>query len=514
MGAAHTALATCLEALGDLKAAVANYEAGIDLGSRTPDAYAGLGDTLAAIGRGTPKNPPKKNTSKAPAQPAASRKSKKANAAAAAAAAASEEQDEAEAVEYLPPTSSQLHARAKAVGAYQKALDLDPYHGPALYGSALCLAALQDYGPAIAAFRRANALKAHDRDATFLAAYGISCVRRLELDAQGKAPAPVRVTAASEASVAAKGSKAAGAAGPLGEAGRRALWAEAAASLERCVSLNGSYEAYLALAAVKLDFEANPDAALLLVQKAAAVDATQPHAHVSAAKVLASRGQHDAAITAFLTALGLVAAAGTPEEAELAASIKPSLAACYVAKGQAAAAASASSEVSFQAASEAEVLFQSALSHDPTSAAARAGLSDALFWRANAADDEAMSSGGGADAAVRLYAASLKQRPGHGACYMRMGLALERNGLLTEAAACMEKAVKFDPSLADAHRALGRLSTEAEDIAAALEQACRLVPDDYDLRVQYGAALVEVPETLLFFWCLLCTFCSGCFGFV
>jgi tetratricopeptide (TPR) repeat protein len=80
---------------------------------------------------------------------------------------------------------------------------------------------------------------------------------------------------------------------------------------------------------------------------------------------------------------------------------------------------------------------------------------------------------------------------------MRMGLALERNGLLTEAAACMEKAVKFDPSLADAHRALGRLSTDAEDIVAALEQACRLVPDDYDLRVQYGAALVEVPETLL-----------------
>ena len=499
LGAAHTALATCLEALGDLQAAVASYEAGIDLGSKTADAYAGLGDTLAALGKGTPINggapAGKRGSAKAPppVSAATSRKSKKGLAAADAALAS--EVVEEEVIEYQPPTLAQMHARTKAAAAYAKALELDAYHGPALYGAALCLASLQDYEKAIATFRRANVLKAHQGDAAFLAAYGISCVRRLELDAQRKAPTPIQTSSAAKKDRANK-AKPQPAVVPLTQEERQELWIEASSCLAQCIALkpNSSYEAYIALSTVKLEFERKPDAALALVQRASAIDATKPHAHVSTAKVLATRGQTDEAITAFLTALGLLKASDkNPEEEELEATIKPALAACYVTKGEAVAEASKDQALSsLYSPSEVEKLFEAALSHDPTSVGAQNGLAEALYLRANATDDEAARTGSGADATVRLYASSLKHRPGHGPGYMRMGLALERNGLVPEAIACMERAVKFDPTLVEAYRALGRLSTEPEDIVTALEQACRLVPDDYDLRVQYGATLVKV----------------------
>ena len=84
--------------------AVAEYEAGIELGERTPDAFAGLGDTLAFLANG------------------GSKKGKKA---------------------VVAPAVAK-DARMRATEAYKQALDLDPYHAPALYGRALTLAALHE----------------------------------------------------------------------------------------------------------------------------------------------------------------------------------------------------------------------------------------------------------------------------------------------------------------------------------------------------------------------------------
>lgn len=316
------------------------------------------------------------------------------------------------------------------------------------------------------------------------------------------------------------------------------------------------YAAYIALSVVRLEFEGDTEGALAAVKLASTVDPSKPEAHATTAsvrlmvfsfsglfcdgpfrirlwviyfasphltqppfphgpvvptsQVLASKGQHDEAITSFLLALNLLSStagkdliASDPRLVELAASLRPKLAACFVAKGRAAQASAGGGVVS----SGAEAFFESALSHDPGCVEAHAGLAEELFARAEAADDLSMAdadataasgkkgkkgASDAGDAAIRLYASALKHKPDLGAAYMRMGLALERQGLVAEALACQDKAVKCDATLVGAHKALGRLSTEPEDVVIALEQACLLVAGDYMLRVQYGTALLAV----------------------
>jgi tetratricopeptide (TPR) repeat protein len=72
------------------------------------------------------------------------------------------------------------------------------------------------------------------------------------------------------------------------------------------------------------------------------------------------------------------------------------------------------------------------------------------------------------------------------------GLCLERAGLLDEALACQAKAVACSPELAEAHRALGRLSEDPDEVVESLERASALVPNDFALRCQLGTALLTV----------------------
>ena len=181
---------------------MAAYERGIDLGEKTPGAYAGLGDTLWAMGRGEARDAKgKKLTAVAPKRGS---------------------------VTYGPPSAAHLMARAKAVEAYRSALGLDPYFNPALTGLALVLASLQDYTPAVEAFTAANALKQHDDDGLFLAQYGSAVVKRLELDARAAAPAPLKLTSASAPPLP-RGARPPALSSDL----RAALWSQAKRVLER-----------------------------------------------------------------------------------------------------------------------------------------------------------------------------------------------------------------------------------------------------------------------------------------
>jgi tetratricopeptide (TPR) repeat protein len=511
LAVAHLARAQCLEALGSLQEAVGSYEQAIELGEKTADAYANLGDTLASLGKGTPDPKAAKQQPKASKRASAAALAKTTSGSAASSSSVPP-------VKTLPPSPAQLHARSKAAEAYATALSLDPYHGPALLGAAMCQHSLHQHSAALDLFRRANALKAHDDNAQFLCAFGTTATTLLDLDAKGRLPQGWSLGEGSGSAAATGGGSAAAAAAAAGEdeegvssiktRARTALWLDAKRVLERCLEVapNLFYEAYIALAAVRLEFESDDDGALSLVQAAIKVDGSKPSAHVSTAKVLSARGQHDEAISSFLLALGLLEAAtggsgddSSPEEKALVSAVKPDLAACYTAKGKVAAEAAAApglvgTAVGAKKNAEAEKLFESALEHDQSDKAAHSGLSEALYQRAVASDDASQVEGSGftVDEAVGLYAAALKHRPDFGAAYCKMGLCLERQGLEAEALACQDKAVRFDPQLVEAHRALGRLSTEPEDIVHALEAAVSLVPDDYLLRVQLSQALLEV----------------------
>jgi len=485
---AHTALGTCLEALGQLDPAVLEYQAGIELGEKTPDAYSGLGDTLSTLG-GNEDVAAKAAVTKAP--------TKKGKKGAVVANARS------------PPTPAQLNARVSAVAAYSSALELDAYHAPALYGIALCLSSLRDYNAALPYFRRANALNIHNGDACFLSAYGNAVTHILDADAKRLALHPLALSVASPPK-----HKQGRVPPPLVEDVREEYWEEARKVLELCVAAAPMvhYEAYVALAAVRLGWENDPDAAMELISQAIEINKQRAPAHVSSARVLAARGDFDGAITAFLTALSVVSDAGANadvEDATLAKLAGPDLGDCYVAKGLAAMNASAATPRNRRSGNNtsstgtapvaASSCFESALEYDPKNESAHSHLADELFSRAMIEDDnDALSSkdsnenSTAGDEAVKLYAAALKHRPDFGAAYCRMGLLLERRGLESEALACVTKAVECDAKIAAAHRALGRLSSDPDDVVAALGSACQLIPSDFALRVQYGAALVSV----------------------
>ena len=530
----HMSLAICLEATGDVAGAVESYEAGIMLSSKesgqdisVAHAYTGLGDSLAAMAKLKSSNYSETCTT----------------------------------FELSPSVLLQ----SRAMAAYRCALDIDQYNMPTLRGAALCLVDMQKFEVAVACFRNVSRPRQNNNDIVLLSAYGVAVVCVLDRNRKSKIERQRNTSTKKQAGKCIRSSTP----GtrlcldsldepppelvlPLSEEALSELWGEGKQSLELVIqaspkrmAIRGkefpqlAYDTYIALATVRAEVTADSDGALILIEKAIAIDATRASAHVAIGRVLLSKGSAwiDDCITALLTAYEHIvvkskrsgdAARSTdnavrtilPESAELLSVVKSLLTTCYLQKGDTAmlnpemnpSLASSSGAIPVELANDeqrhvvAEGFYRDALRYDSQNFDARGKLAAVLFERALLLENRRFSPATAAgpksptiqhsrevdDAIAKLYAAALSFQPDFGAAYYRMGLALERQGLFEEAIACEKKAVKCSPELVGGHQALSRLFSTPEEIIGSLAAAALIKSTDFSVMVQYGAGLTAV----------------------